>query len=159
MATFGNGGFDATQHEPADFTPLPAGKYLAAIAGSEMKPTKNSDGHYLYLTFQILEGQYKGRKVWDRLNLHNKNPAATAIAKGQLSAICRAIGVMTPKDSQELHNVPLVIDVRLKKRNESGDFDNEIRGYSKRDGAAQVGSPTPTAPAGAAASAAAPWKR
>ena len=31
------------------------------------------------------------------------------IARGELSAICRAVGVMQPRDSVELHNVPLEI--------------------------------------------------
>ena len=36
-------GFDANQVEPtASFDPIPAGKYLAAITESEMKPTTMS---------------------------------------------------------------------------------------------------------------------
>ena len=55
-------GFDANQVEPtAAFDPIPAGKYLAVITESEMKPTKAGTGHYLQLTFQILEGEYKNR--------------------------------------------------------------------------------------------------
>ncbi|RIK77249.1 MAG: hypothetical protein DCC68_17685, partial [Planctomycetota bacterium] len=49
--------FNANEVEPAsDFEPIPAGKYLAMITDSEMKPTKNGTGHYLQLTFQILDG-------------------------------------------------------------------------------------------------------
>jgi hypothetical protein len=45
-------GFDANQVEPSsDFEPVPAGKYLAVITESEMKPTKAGTGHYLQLTF------------------------------------------------------------------------------------------------------------
>jgi len=46
------------------------------ITDSEMKPTRNGDGRYLQLTFQILEGPYKNRFVWARLNLHNANETA-----------------------------------------------------------------------------------
>jgi hypothetical protein len=76
-------GFNAHEVEPtASFEAIPAGKYLAAITDSEMKPTKNGSGSYLQLTFTILEGEYKGRVVWARLNLVNPNQTAVKIAQG-----------------------------------------------------------------------------
>lgn len=129
-------GFDATQVDPAtDFEPIPDGKYIAIITGSEMKPTKSGSGSYLELTFQILEGLHKNRLLWSRLNLDNPNRQAVQIARGELSAICRAVGVMQPKDSNELHNLPLQITVRCKRREDTGDIVNEIRGYAKKEAA------------------------
>jgi hypothetical protein len=126
-------GFDANQVEPTtDFEPIPAGKYLAMITDSEMKPTKSGDGRYLQLTFQILEGPYKNRFLWARLNLDNPNATAVQIARAELSAICRAVGVMTPRDSCELHNLALVIHVRCKQLPDNGEVVNQIRGYSAR---------------------------
>jgi len=152
MATLN--GFNAHQVEPsADFEPIPAGKYLATITESQMKPTKNGGGQYLQLAFQILEGPFKGRFVWARLNLQNTNPVTVQIARQELSSICRAVGVMTPSDSTELHNIPLVVTVKLKKRDDTGDLTNEIKGYAKREAAAnsatpaQATNPTP------------PWRR
>jgi len=145
-------GFDARNVEPAaDFEPLPAGKYLAAIIESEMKPTKNGGGQYLQLTFQMLDGPYKGRFAWAPLNLDNANPTTVKIARGELSAICRAVGVMAPKDSVELHNLPLVITVKLKKRQDTGELTNEIKGYAAKDAEAS--------PAPQAASNTPPWRR
>ena len=130
------GGFDANQVEPSTtFDPIPAGKYLAAIIESVMKPTKSGNGEYLELTFQIVEGEYKGRQLWARLNLNNPSQQAVKIARGELSAICRAVGVMAPNDSTELHNLPLVITVRCKKREDTGEITNEVKGYAKREAA------------------------
>ncbi|MGQ9636057.1 MAG: DUF669 domain-containing protein, partial [Bryobacteraceae bacterium] len=107
MAHLGN--FDASQVEPTTtFDPIPAGKYLAMITASEMKPNKAGTGSYLELVFTIVEGEYKGRQLWGRLNLDNPNELAVKIARAELSAICRAVGVLTPRDSVELHNLPLV---------------------------------------------------
>jgi len=145
-------GFDASQVEPTSFDPLPAGKYLAVITESEMRPTKKGAGQFLNLTFEVIEGEYKGRKVWARLNLKNPNPQAEQIARGQLSAICRAVGVMAPKDSVELHNLPLVVTVKVKKRDDTGDLQNEVSGYAKKESAA-------AAPPQQAASSTPPWKR
>ena len=152
-------GFDANRVEPsADYDPLPAGKYLAVITESEMKPTKAGTGQYLQLTFEILDGQFKGRKVWARLNLANSNEMTVKIAQAELSAICRAVGVLAPNDSVELHNLPLVITVKCKKRDDTGDVTNEIKGYAKKE------APQPPAPAVGASSAPSangtpPWKR
>ena len=129
-------GFNAANVEPAiDFDPIPAGKYLAVITASEMKPTKTGNGTFLELTFQVLEGQYKNRMLWSRLNLDNPNAQAVQIAQAELSAICRAVGVITPKDSIELHNLPLLVTVKVKKREDTGDLVNEIKAYAKREAA------------------------
>jgi len=144
--------FNAHEVDPAlNFEAIPAGKYLAVITDSEMKPTKANTGHYLELTFEVIEGEYKGRKVWARLNLDNPSPQAVQIARAELSAICRAVGVMEPKDSCELHNLPLTITVRCKRRDDSDEMANEVRGYAKREAA--VGQPQQ------ASTQAPPWQR
>lgn len=149
-------GFNATEVEPTtSFEPLPAGKYLAAITESEMKPTKSGSGSYLQLTFTILEGEYKNRVLWARLNLNNPNTTAVKIARSELSAICHAVGVMQPRDSVDLHNLPLVITVKLKKRDDTGELTNEIKGYARKDAAGANGQ-QPQAPV---ADNTPPWKR
>lgn len=127
-------GFDANHVEPTtDFDPIPAGKYLAVITESEVKPNKSGTGSYLQFTFQVIEGEYKNRFLWARLNLDNPNETAVKIARAELSAICRAVGVMAPNDSVELHNLPLVIAVKCKKRPDTGEIVNEIKGYEKKE--------------------------
>jgi hypothetical protein len=129
-------GFNANEVEPAaSFEAIPAGKYLAMIVQSNMKPNKAGNGQFLELVFQILEGEFKGRQLWARLNLVNPNETAVKIAHAELSAVCRAVGVLTPGDSSELHNLPLVIKVSCKKRKDVDEVSNEIRGYEKRDAA------------------------
>ncbi|MFO0839622.1 MAG: DUF669 domain-containing protein [Phycisphaerae bacterium] len=147
--------FNATDVDPAvGYDPIPAGKYLAAITESEMKATKSASGQYLQLTFQIIEGEYKGRLIWARLNLDNPNATTVKIARAELSAICRAVGVMSPKDSAELHNLPLVISVGVKPRKDNGDPSNVIKGYAKKESAAARPTGASTAGNGKA-----PWQR
>ena len=147
-------GFDARTVEPTtDFEAIPAGKYIAAITESEIKPTKAGTGSYLQLAFTILEGEYKNRVLWARLNLNNSNATAVKIARSELSAVCHAVGVLSPKDSAELHNLPLLITVKVKKREDTGDLTNEIKGYAKKESAAgqpQQAPATDNTP---------PWKR
>jgi hypothetical protein len=146
-------GFNANNVEPAaDFEPIPAGKYTAVITQSEMKSTKSGNGSFLELTFQVIEGEFKGRNLWARLNLDNPNEIAVKIARAELSALCRAVGVLEPKDSVELHNLPLVISVKQKAREDTGEITNEVKGFAKRE-AASTPKPTP------AANTTAPWRR
>ena len=147
-------GFDANQVEPTGtFEPIPAGKYLAVITESEMKPTKAGTGSYLQLTFQVIEGEYQNRVLWARLNLDNPNATAVEIARAELSAICRAVGVLAPKDSQELHNLPLELHVRCKKRSDTGEISNEIKGFAKK------GTPPQPSATSSGVASTPPWKR
>ena len=146
-------GFDANNvPEQQEFSALPEGQYVVIATASEMKPTKNGNGQYLQFSFEVLDGPQKGRKVWARLNLVNQNQTAVDIAQRELGAICRAVGIMKPNDSAELHNKPMLITVGVEvddRKRES----NVIRKYEAigAGGLAQQ-------PAAAAASpAAAPW--
>lgn len=151
MASLNN--FDANQVDPAvQFDPLPAGRYAAVITESEMKPTKAGNGRYLQLTFQIIDGEFRGRFVWARLNLENQNELAVKIARGELSALCRAVNKMQPRDSCELHGIPLEINVGLRRRSDSQELGNIIKSYAKREHASTARPP-------ASPPATAPWKR
>ena len=152
MANLGN--FNANEVEPSvAFEPVPASKYIAAVTASEMKPTKKADGSYLELEFTILEGDCQGRKVWDRLCITHPNQQTVKIARGNLSAICRAVGVMQPKDSVELHNLPIEITVKLKKRTDNDELTNEIKGYEPKSAAAGKPQQAPVSDSTP------PWKR
>ena len=153
-------GFDAQTVEPNDsFDPVPNGDYLCIITTSEMKPTKAGDGAYLELELQVIEGPYQGRKLWDRLNLNNANETTVKIAKGTLSAICRAVGVLQPTDSCELHDLPLVAKVACRKRDDTDELTNVIKSYKKRDAVAAVPASSPAPAKAAATSSTPPWKR
>lgn len=171
MAALGNlQGFDATQVEPQDsFEPLPAGWYPVIISDSEMKPTKAGNGQYLQLELTVIEGEHEGRKTWDRLNLDNPNQTAVEIAQRALSAICRAVGVMAPNDSSELHDRPFEVKLSVKPAKDTYEASNEVKGYRALGGeeAAPAAAPAarqPAARAGKTAPAASaaktpPWKR
>jgi hypothetical protein len=147
--------FNAHEVDPATaFEPIPTGKYIAVITESGMKPTKTGNGHFLELTLEVVEGEYKGRKVWARLNLDNPNQTAVKIAQSELSAICRSVNVMQPQDSVELHNLPMEITVKCRKREDTDEITNEIKGYAERGSSAN-----PSAPAEQAKTSAAPWQR
>ena len=42
---------------------------------------------------------------------------------------------MQPTDSVDLHNIPLTITVKVKKREDTGELTNEIKGYEPKSAA------------------------
>ena len=156
--------FDATTVEPTTvYELLPAGKYRAQIVESEMRVTRNGMGQFLWLMLDILEGEHKGRKIFDQLNLVNPNPTTVEIAQRTLSAICHATGKMHVSDSEELHLIPMTIQVKIKPPKNGYGESNAIAYLPPERGAvARTAKPTPAAPAAPAAPpkmASAPWNK
>jgi hypothetical protein len=148
-------GFNAGEVEASDsYDPIPAGWYSAMITESEFQPTKAGTGQFLKLRFDIIDGEHQGRVVFTNLNLDNPNPKAVEIAQKDLSAICRAVGVMTPQDSAELHDKPLQIKLTIRPARDGYDAQNEVKGYKGMDGAAPASAPAPFSAAGKK-----PWEK
>ncbi len=164
MSNLSGYNFNAEEVEPSSsFDPIPAGWYTAIISSSEMKATRDGYGEYLSLTLQVIEGQYENRLVFARLNLKNANDKAVDIARKDLAAICRAVGVMSPQASEELHDIPLMIKVKV--RPASGDYEasNDIGGYKAVEGANLTPAPKaaskPQTPPPAATTTKKPWQK
>jgi hypothetical protein len=137
--------FNATSVEPATaYEILPKGKYLCVAIASEMKATKNNTGEYLQITFEIVEGDNKGRKIFERLNIRNANKTAEDIAQRTLSALCRAVGVMQLSDSEQLHDIPVTLEIAVEEGKGEYGPQNRIKGYSPAGMQAPV-TPSPRA--------------
>lgn len=150
---------DAVEATKSDFEPLPAGQYLVAMIDSDMKKTKAGTGEYLELTWEVLDGEFTGRRLWDRLNLVNSNETAVKIANGTLKQICEATGIKRPKDSGEFYGKPLMAKVKIVQRKDTGEMKNEIGGYLSTTVTGFVAAPKTTTHKAPAAKAAPPWKQ
>ena len=113
MAELPGGPFDPSQHKDMqDFSPVPPGKYIVKIASSELKNT-TTGGQMMVLNFDIAAGPYTGKGFVTRLNLWNQNPKAVAIAGEELGTISRAAGLTQVSNSEQLHGIPMVADLKL----------------------------------------------
>ena len=138
-------GFDANNVEPVpSFDPIPAGQYLAMIVASEEK-TSSKGNQFLSLELEVLDGQYKGRKLWVNLNLSHPNPETVKFARAELASICKAVGVLKPADSVQLHNLPMLITVRLANRKDTGELQNRIKSYALKAAAGSQPQQVPAA--------------
>jgi hypothetical protein len=81
---------------------IPEGQYRAAITNATLKDTKAGTGQYLEIEFTVLEGEQKGRKFWDRLNIINPNAEAQRIARESMDELCFVTGKLTLSSPADL---------------------------------------------------------
>lgn len=111
---------------------IPPGEYKAMVVESDVRATKSGTGTLLVLTWQIVEGEYDGRKLWCRINLRNPNKTAVQIGAKELNTLAVATGKPSGyhiSDSTELHDTPVMLDVRIKPADGQYREGNEIKGY------------------------------
>jgi hypothetical protein len=137
--------FDASQVAPQASTgPLPAGVYLAHIVESDVQPLKSGNGEGLKLTFEIIDGQLKGRKVWENLNIRHTSEDTQRIAQSQLSALCHAVNVIKLMDTAALHFKPVRINVTVREAVGQYKASNNIKGYEAAGGGISAPATAPT---------------
>jgi hypothetical protein len=108
---------------------LPKGDYQAQVVESAVVPTASGRGEMLKLTFEVLTGDFRGRRLVERLNIVNAHATAQRIAQEMLARLCTAAGLAGVADSEELHGIPVMIRVDI--RPASGDYaeQNIIKDY------------------------------
>lgn len=92
--------FNAAEVQPTSFDALPPGSYEAVVSNSESRPMKSGNGMGFNFEFEIISGNFKGRKVFVWITFeHRTSPQAQQIGREQLSALCRAVGVTQLNDT------------------------------------------------------------
>jgi hypothetical protein len=144
--------FDASTVAPqASTSPIPAGNYLAQVIESDIKDLASGNGKGMKLTFEIIDGQYKGRRIWENLNIQHSSEDTQRIAQSQLSALCHAVNVIKLQDTAALHHKPVTIKVVVREAKGEYQASNNIKGYESAGGSvpaflAPVAEAAPAAP-------------
>ena len=98
-------GFDLNEYTPFESRELlPEGVYRLLIIDAEEKDTKDNKGKRLNLVYQVCGGQYECAKIFEGLNIINKNPVAEKIARRILKSIEIACGIENLTDKEQLLN-------------------------------------------------------
>lgn len=127
--------FDSTQVPENNFDPVPAGDYMVWISESHIEATQ-SGGQQLKITMDVMQPEhFAGKKVFANFTLEGPNPKAAEVGRRILAGVCRAVGVMAPRDSEEMHNIPFNIRVEVKQL-DSGKLVNDPKAYWSTQSAA-----------------------
>lgn len=167
----GNLDFNASDYEPRkEMGAVPAGKYLCMVEDTERKNTKNDSAQYLQITWSIIDGECKGRKIFDRLNLWaesggqwiRRTDEAGTIAGQSMSELLTALGMANIRNHEELRGKKATVKVKVRKSDEYGDS-NDVQNYypattvSAPAQAPATTAPTPQPAAQTASGGGAPW--
>lgn len=164
-------GFDVGGTKPqTSFAPLPPGWYAMRVTKVDevMSPKPGTGGRYLKLTFEIIDHahpDYAGRMVWANFfHLHDSKQTRD-IARGQIAAICHAVGKPNAQSTEEILGGELRVQLKVTPATEQYEAKNEARGFKslsdvveqQPSAPATAGGSTTTAPAAGKPSQ--PWKR
>lgn len=72
----------------------------------DRESTSNPGNWMLAATIEVVEGEFKGMKVFTNFNIKNSNPTAERIGKSQLAQLCLAVGCPRPNSNNDLLNKP-----------------------------------------------------
>jgi hypothetical protein len=124
--------FDTREYtpEPSSFDPLPEGTYNGMIVKALEKVSQTSGNAYASLEIEIIDGQYKGRKVYDNLFLHSTNATAQNIARAKLNGIATSLDLAVINGEQDFLFKPLAVSVNIDK-----DGKNQVKKYLAKQSA------------------------
>lgn len=113
MANFGFDVSEVEVSERGEFEIMPKGEYTLKATEAELKKTSKGDGQYLAVTFEVVKGEYAGRKVWQNFNIHNPSEKAEKIGREQVAGWARACGKPNARDSDDLleRSFPCKLDI------------------------------------------------
>lgn len=129
MAALGQSYNPDAEPSSGSFEPLPAGDYTLEIVESDYTANAKGNGMVLKLTTQVVDGEFANRKLFVNLNLEHENEKAQDIAQREFAALRRAVGVLNPNDSEELHFKAFVAKVGVEKRKDNGELTNRVKQY------------------------------
>lgn len=149
---------------------MPAGDYVGQIIESDVRQNNAQNGQVMELTWELLNDGYKGRRVWQFINVqHTGSPKAHEIGQIELANLKEACGIPVGQrvnDSLMLHSKPVGLQLKVEISKDPKYKDKNVVatvffaddfGSEKRGPGVAAGAPAPyQAPANAPAAANAP---
>lgn len=83
--------FNSEEVNDVKFEPIAPGDYKAIIRETAIKINKAGNGRYINITYEIYDGNYKGRLVYGIYNIENPSDQSVAIGMSQLKEVSDAI--------------------------------------------------------------------
>ena len=75
------------------YEPLPDDSYTVSLNRVGEKSTKAGNGTMIDVSFQVVDGEFKNRLIWDSFLISHSNPRAAGIGLQRLDSMLKSIGV------------------------------------------------------------------
>lgn len=120
-----------------EFKPIPAADYLVRMTSIEEKKTRKGDGLMVRATFQVVNGDYKNRLIFEQFLVEHPKEIVQKIGNERLDNYLKAVGVSGGQedlghDRTQLENyleLPFIASVKIQEGNE----------YKNKDGQTVMG--------------------
>ena len=132
---------ETTEADTGGFSAIPAGEYKLVATEGEIKTTKAGTGSYAQFTNEIIEGEFKGRKIWTRFNTRNPNKQAQDIGHAQLKAFGTSVGNPNANEIPHFLNKPFLGSVTFKNDPKYGES-NDVKKFTSISESQTSGSQT-----------------
>lgn len=154
--------FDPSSAPPSErsFDLIPKSWQPMQVVESDMQATRDGTGQMASFTFEIIDGPFKGRKIWKRMNVVNKSAQAQEIGRRELADLCRAVGLASITDTEQTHGKPFTGRVGVEKGDGQYEDKNTVVGFKPFENPAPNvagGSAVTQGGAGTTAAASRPW--
>lgn len=92
--------------------PLPEGEYLVQAFEADLASKNDNVG--LKIVFDVIGGEYEGRKIWEYLNIRHSNATAQKIAQEAYTELWRdALRIGLPKSTEDILFKPVLARVKI----------------------------------------------
>jgi hypothetical protein len=120
-------GFDAASVEGSlGYDAIPAGDYEGALIESSLKTSQNG-GKYISLVWEIISGDFAGRRIYDMAMRDHPNAMAVQIGNRKLKALVTIFG--PANDTAEWNNRPCSLKIGIRENKNTGEKENQINNY------------------------------
>jgi hypothetical protein len=142
--------------EGGDFDPIPDCDVIAHIIETVHTVKDGGVKQRAVFTWEILDGQYAKRRIWDGQNIVHPNPQTQEIATRAVKEIAAAVGHKgAVTNSDQIEFKPVMIRVRTEPAQNGYGPKNKVTRYAPVGSAVGAAGPATAAPAAGAAKT--PW--
>lgn len=120
--------FDFSEAIEFDRTPVPAGIYKSIVDtsfASDLKESVNGN-RYFTLAFDIIDGEYEGRKLFTNCMLTGKGAGFTKAILKNLGYYDNSQGSRVKFNINELHGIGCDVKVKIGKHYTTGEPQNDV---------------------------------
>lgn len=130
MAQLGQAFDPATAPESdRNFDVMPAGWHPMHAIEADVQPPKTGGGQMICLTWEVLDGAFKGRRIWHRINYINASAQAQEIGQRELGQLCKALGLGPITDTDVLKFKPVQGRVGIEKGKDGYEDKNKVSDF------------------------------
>lgn len=148
------------------FDLLPDDTYTLEIVESSYDANQDGDGMSLSLKAQVIGGDYDQRSYYIWMDLEHDDEKRQERGQRDFAALRRAVGVLNPQDTEELHFKPFQVKIGRYTSKKTGKTNNTVKEYifDRSDVAPTAPQRTPASndnrqPAAVAQAKAKPWSK